>query len=270
MTESEPKQGTLPWYLTSKGWAELLVERTSLVLGVLLLLGGWAFILDINQWHPGAPTVFLCLGWAAVLLSVRFVWRAGVVAAAPGDGPEDEGFDLAETREDELVREKRALLKAIKEIEFDRELGKMSEEDAAPLIRDYRARAIAVIKALEGVTERELPLSERIERDVAARVQTLPSRAVREQLMAAAASDQQRLAKGKRKRPRPADTLAGDTRPGDTRSGSKKGTLPGTTDRRAFADDMLADAEVDEDAVLGGGTGTGPGAVGNPDEEQSK
>ncbi len=44
---------------------------------------------------------------------------------------------------------KKSLLKAIKEIEFDREMRKMSDKDADELTRHYRMRAIEVIKRLE-------------------------------------------------------------------------------------------------------------------------
>lgn len=249
-TKEAAKSGELPWYSSSRGWAELFVRHSGAVLGAVVLLGGWTFILAVNQWHVGAPAVFLCAGWAAAIGAVRFLWNAGIASATEGAGADDEGFDLRESQRDELLREKRALLKAIKDIEFDRDLGKMSAEDAADLVRVYRSRAIEVIKALEGVSDDELPLEERIARDLEARLQVMPTQnKKRAQLLAAAKSDQdQAKAKGKkRRRPAPADTLSGDTTPTGRRRNGTNTTLPGGTARRAFADDMLADAEADEE-----------------------
>jgi len=46
-------------------------------------------------------------------------------------------------------REKRDALAAIKEVEFDRAMGKLSEEDFTSLTARYRAQALAAIAALE-------------------------------------------------------------------------------------------------------------------------
>jgi NADH pyrophosphatase NudC (nudix superfamily) len=48
-----------------------------------------------------------------------------------------------------LEREKREALAAIKEAEFDRTMGKLSEEDFASLRARYRTQALAAIAALE-------------------------------------------------------------------------------------------------------------------------
>ena len=52
-------------------------------------------------------------------------------------------------------------------IEFDRDLGKMSDEDATEMMRFYRARAIEVIKELAGSPDADLSVQERIEREIA-------------------------------------------------------------------------------------------------------
>jgi hypothetical protein len=64
----------------------------------------------------------------------------------------------------ELEREKKSLVRAIKEIEFDRDTGKLSAADAAALLGAYRGRAIEVIKVLDqgatGLSPRERVLAE--------------------------------------------------------------------------------------------------------------
>lgn len=137
----------------------------------LLLVGGWIGIMEINRWYFGPPVFFLCTGWLAILLTGRFLWNAGMAAAEEDDGTLEEEFWRAEGPADELQREKRSLLKAIKEIEFDREMGKMSDLDAKELTHFYRTRAIQIIKALERVgDESELTIGDKIDRELKARM----------------------------------------------------------------------------------------------------
>lgn len=139
-------------------------------LGVLILLGGWMAIGHVYHWHFGPPVFFLGLGWLALLLTVRYLWQAGLAAASDTGAPEDD-FWRPMGQRDELLREKRILLKAIKEIEFDHQMGKTSDEDAAELARFYRLRAIEIIKALEGGGDGgQVSVQEQIEREVKARL----------------------------------------------------------------------------------------------------
>ena len=161
-------------------WA---AEHPDLLLLAGLLLTGWVIILSINAWYLGAPVVFLCLGWLGLLLTGRAFWSAAITAGEELDGLPADPSDLAvsATRREDLEREKKALLKAIKEVEFDREMGKMSESDAAEIVRIYRARAIEILKELdreadraEGARRGEAvpaePLDTVIEREVRARM----------------------------------------------------------------------------------------------------
>ncbi|MDX2090192.1 MAG: hypothetical protein SFX73_20200, partial [Kofleriaceae bacterium] len=114
---------------------------------LVALIGGWLFILAQNRFDPTPPVVFVGLGYLALVSAIYALWRTGVVVA-------DENEDnLDATRpvgaRGELEREKKSLLKAIKETEFDREMGKLSKDDADQMIKVYRSRAIEVLKALE-------------------------------------------------------------------------------------------------------------------------
>ncbi len=153
--------------------AERFGGRLDLAIAAVLLAAGWIPILVYNHWHITAPVIFLGIGWLGVILCGRFFWRAATLAASEGIAREGEGFELSSGRVAELEREKRALLKAIKEIEFDRQMGKMSEVDAADITRVYRSRAIDVIKELEGESEtpdEDAPLDTVIDREVRARL----------------------------------------------------------------------------------------------------
>lgn len=111
----------------------------------VLMASGWTFVWAMNRWHVTAPTVILMLCWAALV--VAGYWTLRMAVASRQD--DDARWFESRGRRDPLEREKKSLLKAIKEIEFDRETSKISEADAAELVAGYRAKAIEVIKALE-------------------------------------------------------------------------------------------------------------------------
>jgi hypothetical protein len=101
------------------------------------------------------------------------LWRTGVAAVAineEDDGDASWGKPVGER--EELEKEKRTLLKAIKEAEFDHAMGKLSKRDVDEMIATYRARAIEVIKEIERLDAGEAgTVKERIEREVKARLE---------------------------------------------------------------------------------------------------
>lgn len=135
----------------------------------------WTLILFVNDWYLGVPAVMLCLGWAALLAVGWFLWQSGAAAWAEADGTDDEGFEVTTTRRDELTREKKALLKALKDLEFDHQMGKLSVADAESIRQLYRGRAIAIIKQLEaledvGDSADAQSIRDQIERELAIRL----------------------------------------------------------------------------------------------------
>jgi len=143
-----------------------------IALGALLV--GWIFIVWQNHFHLTAPAVFVCLAYLAVVATVYNLWRTGAAAVATGDEDADSTWAKQTGALGELEREKRTLLKAIKEAEFDHQMGKLSKQDVDEMIRMYRARAIEVIKEIDqlgagtgaGATPRE-----QIMREVRARIE---------------------------------------------------------------------------------------------------
>ncbi|GAB4510506.1 MAG: hypothetical protein Tsb0020_27740 [Haliangiales bacterium] len=159
------------------------------IIGALLLAGGFVAILSVYRWHVTAPVVMLCLGWIGILYTVRTLLMAGLAAAEDTGESDSEGFWKPVGVREELLREKRSLLKAIKEIEFDHAMGKMSDADAEEIARFYRNRAIEIIKALETDTDdASLPVDERIAREVKARVAVAKASAKGKRLQAQKAS----------------------------------------------------------------------------------
>jgi hypothetical protein len=140
-----------------------------IVQGALVI--GWFFILWQNKFHITVPVVMLCLGYLAVVLTVANLWRVGASAVAPEDATA-EAWARPIGERDELEKEKKTLLKAIKEAEFDLAMGKLSKIDADQLITMYRTRAIAVIKETERLDGIAAAADKRgqIQREVAARL----------------------------------------------------------------------------------------------------
>lgn len=133
----------------------------------VVLLGGWTFVILANHHHITAPVVFVCLAYFAILMTVLNLWRTGAAAA---DSRTVDDWQRPMGARGQLLKEKKTLLKAIKEAEFDFAMGKLSKADSDALIRDYRARAIEVIKELDRAGTAELSAREQIEAEVKARL----------------------------------------------------------------------------------------------------
>jgi hypothetical protein len=125
------------------------------------VLGFAAAALALYQFRPTPAVVFLVLGWMSILGAGFFLVRA---VSSFDLAPIDEREALAAMGRTELEREKKLLLKAIKEAEFDRDTGKLEGGEADEVIARYRARAIEILHLLDedperrhlGAIEREL------------------------------------------------------------------------------------------------------------------
>jgi hypothetical protein len=126
---------------------------------------GWFYIFSTVKWHFTPSAVLLMICWVAIVIIGYFGIRMALSAASA----EDRAWFTARGQREELEREKRGLLKAIKEIEFDRETGKLSAQDAASLTAVYRARAIDVIKSIEAATGAAMTVREQLLAEVRAR-----------------------------------------------------------------------------------------------------
>jgi hypothetical protein len=117
---------------------------------------------------------------AVVLLSLAIFAAAAVGAAALRTFGPLAGLLGADTTRSvggrtraALEREKTLVLRTIKELEFDRAMGKMSEKDFAEMSTRLRARAARLIRQLDaGATYRET-IEREIERRVAPKVKTV-------------------------------------------------------------------------------------------------
>jgi rRNA maturation endonuclease Nob1 len=91
----------------------------------------------------GPPLVMTGLGGFTLVLAAAALWRVvDPLTRAEGRAPVDL---RAPHRIRELEREKQAVLKAIKEIELDYQMRKISEPDYREMIERYRARALRIL-----------------------------------------------------------------------------------------------------------------------------
>jgi hypothetical protein len=115
-----------------------------------------------------ASSVFLMLTTAVLGWVLWVLFRAAIELIK-----EPAALETARAsgrRRKELEREKAALLKALKELEFDHEMGKISDADYREIGGQYRARATRVMRQLD-LDANVVDYRDLVERDVKARVQ---------------------------------------------------------------------------------------------------
>lgn len=134
-------------------------------------VAGLVMVLYFHHWSLTVTAIALILAWWSILATGYFLWTAGLFVAVEEDS--SEGFNLFRSRADDLELEKQSLLKAIKEVEFDHLMGKMSDGDASALSALYRKRAVEILKQLDDVEEGDetLSIADRIERDIRTRAE---------------------------------------------------------------------------------------------------
>jgi len=156
-----------------RGPTPLWLERVPWTLVTPAALGIAAAIYLFAIMSPRAPlsagTVFLVVAAAAFGVVALQVWKSVAHLAAP-ETKTPEGAKVASDRHRrELEKEKAAVLKAIKELEFDRAMNKISEDDYKDAHANYRQRAVRIMVQLDAggsgyreIIEREV--RERLER----------------------------------------------------------------------------------------------------------
>lgn len=121
-----------------------------LVTLALIALGaglGLAYGLGPGKLTMGPPLVMLALGGATLAIAALALYRT----LDPLVRPEVQRAEAAEApaRRRELERDKQAVLKAIREIDLDFHMRKISEKDHRDLTARYRARALRIIRELD-------------------------------------------------------------------------------------------------------------------------
>jgi len=134
---------------------------------LFVLLSLMAATIAVVMARPATPEslilISLTIG-AAGFAAVCF-YRVLAPLVAPQSDLEQE--PISERLRADLEREKALTLRSIKELEFDRAMGKLSQQDFEQMAHRLRARAMGIMKQLDSGTT---TYRERVERDLAARL----------------------------------------------------------------------------------------------------
>jgi hypothetical protein len=161
--EARPRDAFQPWHFF------LLLSLLAATVAVILA----------RQSRP-EHLVLLSLTIGAAGLAAGALYRT--LAPLVSDQPPAADVPLGESVRAGLEREKALVLRSIKELEFDRAMGKVSAADFDEMAGRLRARAISIMRQLDaGSAYREL-----IERDLASRLRRPRSAAVAPRVAVAA------------------------------------------------------------------------------------
>src|SRR4249920_473399 len=95
----------------------------------------------------GVQLVVLTLAGGALLLVIALLWSSVQALAGQSELTFEEAFSLgARSAEEE---QKRAVLRALKDLEYERSVGKISEDDYHEYSARYRAEAKRLIRDLD-------------------------------------------------------------------------------------------------------------------------
>jgi len=122
-------------------------ETVRIVLPLSVVIGVAIGIYAGVQSHAVVSSVFLGISAFALVQVVGLLLQSA--RALVTEPPAVETAQVTNRRKKELEREKAALLKALKELEFDHEMGKVSDVDFREIGGQYRARAMRVLRQLD-------------------------------------------------------------------------------------------------------------------------
>jgi hypothetical protein len=112
---------------------------------LLSMIGATAAVVVVGRSHPVALILLSLTVVAAGLVGLALQGAlTGFFGLRTGDAPA-----RSERETSVLEREKAMVLRSLKELEFDRAMGKIDDADYAQLNTGLRARAIALMEALD-------------------------------------------------------------------------------------------------------------------------
>jgi hypothetical protein len=114
----------------------------------------------------GVQLVVLTLAGAALLLVIWLLWSSVQALAGESDLTFEEAFSLGTRSAEE--EQKRAVLRALKDLEYERSVGKIGEDDYHEYAARYRAEAKRLIQTLdESLAEGRKQVERELERRLA-------------------------------------------------------------------------------------------------------
>ena len=123
-----------------------MLRLASRVASAVVFVGLFAYAALVAR-HAWGSAFFLGASGGVLVLCVQLLGRAAVALFV--EPPIVELAVATGRRRKELEREKTMLMKALKELEFDHEMHKVSDADFAEIGGVYRARAIRVMRQLD-------------------------------------------------------------------------------------------------------------------------
>jgi hypothetical protein len=114
--------------------------------GNALIVVALAIVDAVVIWRFGVAPGVLLLAAAAMLLVVTLLFRA--VQAATGELDEEDALDLARAPT-AAEEQKRAAIQALKDLEYERSVGKISKEDFDALVSRYRGEAKRLMRTVD-------------------------------------------------------------------------------------------------------------------------
>jgi hypothetical protein len=121
-------------------WLGGAVAAAVVLVGTVLALGG----------RLEAATWGLVVAAGALVLALRSLYHMAMALARPAvEALLDEVAVAAYAGRRELREERRRLLRAINELQFDYEMGKLSDDDYRKVRQGYELQAVEVIRALD-------------------------------------------------------------------------------------------------------------------------
>jgi hypothetical protein len=116
----------------------------------VVLVALLAFTFTIGSGHLSGPGISLALSAGALVLVARFLFQSAKVLVASSAGAEVlEQRAASGRRRKELEREYYNLKRALKELELDHAMNKVSEVDYQEVRSRYRERAVRVLRQLD-------------------------------------------------------------------------------------------------------------------------
>jgi hypothetical protein len=136
-------------------WLVGAVAAAGILVGTVVALGG----------RIEAATWGLVVAAAAMVFALRSLYRMALALARPPvEAVLDELDVAAYAGRRGLREERRRLLRAINELQFDYEMGKLSDDDYRKVRQGYELQAVEVIRALDAEAELHPALAEELRR----------------------------------------------------------------------------------------------------------
>ncbi len=129
-------------------------------------LGGFAFTVVLAVavgWFFGPAPAMLVFVGAVFVAVISLFWSS--IRTALGETPlaGADAFAIGAPRQEE--EQKRAVLRALKDLEFERTVGKISEEDHRALVTQYRAQAKTLLRRIDELSQENRERAEGIMRE---------------------------------------------------------------------------------------------------------